>query len=269
MKILRFALILFLLLSSHRAASYPSSINAVPTAAIKPRGTIGFSSFFSTRVAPSYSPYNSEIGFEMGLVGDLEDAVSTGPRFGGIELGVDFLNADLLGTPNAYVKPLFNAKVLVLTEEKGSPSLAFGALDVAPFQSSRSLNFVYAVMSKTFLSSHRSYGRMTLGLGQAMNSYSVEKDPYATSYPVMTGTWPFGRGSKTALLVGYESPLLNRFGFALDYFGGVSEVGEAAVLGNYTFVKNIIGGLGVSSDNGSPVTGISVFGFLYAQTHLF
>ncbi|MFL5814959.1 MAG: hypothetical protein ACJ763_15395, partial [Bdellovibrionia bacterium] len=65
------------------------------------------------------------------------------------------------------------------------------------------------------------------------------------------------------------SPLLNRFGFALDYFGGVSEVGETALMGNYAFVKNVIGGIGVSSDNGSPVTGIAVFGFIYAQTHLF
>ncbi|MFL5814780.1 MAG: hypothetical protein ACJ763_14490, partial [Bdellovibrionia bacterium] len=197
MKILRVALFLLLFLSSHHAVSYPSSIIAVPTAAIKPMGTIGFTSFFSTRVAPSYSPYNSVAGLEMGLVGDPEDAVSTGPRFGGVELGLDFLNADLLGTPSAYVKPLLNAKVLALTESNWSPSLALGVMGVAPFQSHRSLNFVYAVMSKTFLSSQESYGRITLGLGQAMNSYTVERDPFASSYPVVVGTWPFGSGSKS------------------------------------------------------------------------
>lgn len=269
MKMLRVALILMILTFSQHAASYPSSVIAVPTAAIKPKGTIGFSSAFSTRVAPSYAPYNSELGLEIGVIGDPEDAPLTGLHFGGIEMGVDFLNADLLGTPNAYVKPLLNGKILAFTESKWSPSLAFGAMDVAPFQSSRSMNFVYAVTSKTLLFSDKSYGRVTLGLGQAINAYSVEKDSFASTYPVVIGSWPFGNGSKTALLAGYESPLFYRFSFNLDYFGGVSEVGETAVCGNFTFVKNVIGGIGVSGDNNSPLTGIAVFGYIYAQTHLF
>lgn len=269
MKILRAVIVLLALLDSQFAESYPSSIIAVPTAAIKPRGTIGFSSFFATRVTPGYAPYNSEFGFEMGVLGDPRDVAPEGPRFGGIELGLDFLNADLLGTPNAYVKPLLNAKVLAITESKWSPSLAFGTMNVAPFQPNRSLNYVYVVTSKTLLFSHENYGRITLGLGRAINSFTDEKDPFASTYPVVIGTWPFGRGSKTAMLAGYESPWFNRFSFALDYFGGVSEVGEAALSGNYMFVKNVIGGIGVSGDNGVPVTGMSFFGFIYAQTHLF
>ncbi len=269
MKITTIAILTAALLRSNSADAYPTSIIAAPSAAIQPRGTISITSYNSVLVAPSYAPYTSQIGFELSVFSNIRDTPPEQAAFGGIELGFDLLNADLLGTPNAFVKPLLNAKILALTESHTTPSIAFGVMDVAPFQLNRSLNLVYFVASKTLVSPKMNWGRFTLGLGRVANSFSTESDPYATSYPVFVGTWPFSKGSKMALLAGYETPLFGKVSFAFDYTGGASEIGETALMGAYSFMKNIVGGLGISSDNTTPTTGIVGFGFLSAQTHLF
>lgn len=219
------------------ARAYPSSVVFVPSGEAKRLGGVTVFGYTAGVARPRSAPGASWFGVEAGVLPRVPYSAEEGQNgdkdalsFGGLELGADLFDADLQGTPDAYVKPVFNAKVQPLTEHDWSPSFAIGILGIAPGRPSRALNLVYGSATKT-LGAPR-FGRFTLGLARVGNDFS--RDRFAAAHPAFRSSWPFATTSRLALLAGYESPAFGRFGLAVDHFGGVSEVSSTNLALNVT-----------------------------------
>ena len=207
------------ILASRAAEAYPTSVIFAPTGDTKAVGDVGVLFYTFMTFYPSVAGGQMWIGADAGVLPRIPLGES-GLTFGGLEVGFDAINSDLLGTENAFVKPVFNLKLQLLAETKWIPNVALGAMQVDPFNMSRSLNMVYGALTKTIEVNGTSYGRITLGLSGMANKYD-DALFYATA--------PFNKASQLALFGGYESPAFGPVAFAVDYIGGQSEVSSTNV----------------------------------------
>jgi hypothetical protein len=200
----RTLLVVAMLLVSSQAQAYPTSVVFTPTGESHALGGVGLLAYTSTNLSPRVSVGASWFGAEAGVLPQWQYGDS-GVSFGGLELGFDLI------TPyQGIVKPVFNAKLGLVTEGRFSPSVAVGIMEVSPTISSMDYVFVSATKKMGPV------GRLTLGFGDN-----------AGNRDVFAGSFPFNTGARQAIMAAYESPLvLDRLGFVADYFGGVSEVSD-------------------------------------------
>jgi hypothetical protein len=192
------------------ASAYPSAVVFAPSGEARSLGCAGTFLYTGVLYRPRVAPGGSWAGTNVGVAPAFGYAAS-GVGFGGLEIGVDAINPFVYPGETAFVKPVFNAKVQLLTENAWLPNTAVGAMEIAPTRHSQDVGYVS--MTKTLAYDEHSYGRVTLGLG-----LSVTRDPLvfrATSPLEGTGLFP---------IVGYESPSFGPVTFAIDHVGGVSEV---------------------------------------------
>ncbi len=213
------------------ALAYPTSIVFAPTGDVKGPGDVGALFYYAMYVKPAFGTGPTWLGVDVGVLPKIPYGKS-GLSFGGLEVGVDAFASDLAGTSGSFVKPIFNAKLQLVTESAWVPHIALGAMEVSPFRMERSMNLVYSSFTKTIMSSGTSYGRVTLGLGGALNHPG--SDPFKDTAPVFYATAPFSRDSKLVLLAGYESPAFGPFTLGLDHVGGYSEVSSTNLALNMT-----------------------------------
>jgi len=221
--------------------AYPSSVVFAPNGEVKALGEVGLFGYGSLALAPSAAPGVAWLGAQVGILPAFRYGRS-GVSFGGMEVGVDLFNADLLGTPNAYAKVLFNSKLQLVTESRWSPSASLGMMEVAPFRPERSMNFLYGALTKTLNIGGRSYGRLTVGIGWVANTFIG--DPFAATAPTFKGSWPFPASARLALLAGYETPAFGPVSFAVDHVGGVSEISSTNVVLNAALGKGLLWSVG-------------------------
>jgi hypothetical protein len=214
------------------ALAYPTSVVFAPTGDVKGPGDVGALFYYAAYVKPSFGTGPTWVGADIGLLPKMAYGDS-GLSFGGLEVGVDAIATDIAGTDGAFIKPVFNFKLQLLTESGWIPHFSIGAMEVSPFRIERSMNLVYGSFTKTLMSSSgTSYGRVTLGLGGALNNPAG--DPYKDVAPVFYATAPFSGGSRLLMLAGYESPAFGPFSIGLDHVGGYSEVSSTNLALNMT-----------------------------------
>jgi hypothetical protein len=242
------------------ALAYPTAVVFAPTGDAKAAGDVGALLYYSQSFKPGFGQGPTWLGVNVGLIPRIPYGKS-GLSFGGLEIGVDGFASDLYGTPGAFVKPLLNAKLQLITEAKWIPNVAIGIMGFYPFRIERSMSFAYGSVTKTIEISGRSYGRFTLGLGGVLNQPG--NDPYRTSYPVFYATAPFARDSKLALIAGYESPALGPLSIAIDHIGGYSEISSTNVALNLTPIEG--GTLAIGGFFGSDPNAFygGMFAYLY------
>jgi hypothetical protein len=217
-----------LLLGSSNALAYPTAVIFAPNGDAKALGDVSAFVYTSSLKIPKLplTAGTTWVGMEIGVLPSFEYG-SSGLSFGGLEVGADLLSQDLAGTADAYIKPLFSAKLSLLAESEVLPSVGVGIMDVAPGKWERSLSFAFGSMSKTLQFGDMSLGRLTLGLGGSLGDF--DDDPYKDTLSNFYGTAPFSKGARAALLGGYESPMFGPFYFAVDHIGGYSEVSSTNV----------------------------------------
>jgi len=249
-----------LALGEGSAFAYPTAVVFAPTGDVKGPGDAAALAYYGWYFKPSLGPGPTWIGLDVGLIPKIPYGKS-GFSFGGLEIGVDALSPDLQGTPSAFIKPIFNAKLQVLTESTYIPNIAIGAMQIDPFRMERSMNLVYGSLTKTLEFGGTNYGRLTLGLGGAL--LNPGNDPYKDSYPVFYATAPFPRESKLMLIGGYESPTFGPFNIGIDHIGGYSEVSSTNVVLN--FMPFTGGTLGIGGFFGSDPKAFygGMFAYLY------
>lgn len=240
-------------LCASTASAYPTSVVFAPTGDSKAGGDVGMFAYSSINLHPTVLPGATFLGFNMGVLPKLKLGDS-GLSVGGLEVGVDLINADLLGTPDAYVKPVFNAKLQVLNEYKWVPNIAVGVMQIAPFHTERSLNVVYGSLTKTIQVGETYYGRITLGMYGSARPY----DP-----SVFYATKPFSADSQLALLGGYESPAFGPFYFAVDYIGGVSELSSTNICLNLSPIDGATWAVGAYFGNDYDYFFAGAFTYLF------
>lgn len=249
-----------LALSSTSAFAYPTSVIFAPTGDVKGPGDTGAFLYYGMFVHPVLGAGPTWLGAEVGLVPKIPYGKS-GLSFGGLEIGIDAFSADLAGTPAAFIKPIFNAKLQLVTESRWVPNVAVGAMQIYPFRMQRSMNLVYGSLTKTLEFSKVNWGRLSLGLGGALNEPG--DDPYKDTVPVFYATAPFPRASKLLLIGGYESPAFGPFNVAIDHVGGYSEISSTNFVLNFTPITGGTLGIGgfVGSDPKAFYAGM--FAYLY------
>jgi hypothetical protein len=176
------------------------------------------------------APAVSWVGANVGVAPAIAYGAS-GVGFGGLEIGVDAMNPFAYPGEAPIVKPVFNAKMQVLTQSAWLPSAAIGAMEIAPTRHSQDVGYVST--TKTLGTDARNYGRLTLGLG---TSLSGDRD-------VFRATPPF-EGTPLFPIAGYESPALGPVSFAIDHIGGVSEVSSTNVAVNLTPIQGVTWSVG-------------------------
>ncbi len=191
----------------------------------------------------------------------------SGLSFGGLEVGVDAFSADLYGTPGAFIKPIFNAKLQLLTEGKYTPNIAFGAMQLDPFHLNRSMNTIYGSTTKALKFMGKSYGRLTLGLGASL--VNPGQDPYKATHPVFYATAPFARESPLLLIAGYESPALGPFGLGIDHIGGYSEISATNVAVNLTPIDGATMGVGGFFGSDPSAFYAGMFAYIFVNFNIF
>ncbi|HRI66966.1 MAG TPA: hypothetical protein PK156_22120 [Polyangium sp.] len=246
--------------------AYPTAVVFAPTGDVKGPGDTGAFLYQAMYFKPVVGAGPAWLGMDVGVLPRVPYGDS-GLSFGGLEIGIDAFAADLYGTPSAFVKPIFNAKLQVLTEGKWIPNLALGAMQIDPFRMNRSMNMVYGSMTKTLEFSGTNYGRLTLGFGGAL--VNPGDDVYRDTYPVFYATAPFPKDSKLLLIAGYESPAFGPFNIAVDHIGGYSEVSSTNVVANFTPVNGATLGLGgfFGSDPNAFYAGM--FAYIFVSFNVF
>jgi hypothetical protein len=228
-----------LLFTASVAHAYPTAIVFAPTGDSKKLGDAQVFVYSAFNYDPSSSSAGSWLGGNFGIAPAFKYGDS-GTGFGGAEVGIDVVNPSSFSGAS-YVKSILNVKAQLLTESGLIPHLSIGAMDLDPFQSGRGLNLLYLTLTKTI----GAYGRLTLGLGDALTSNRA----------LFNGTGLFN-GRSGALLAGYESPSFGPFSFAADYFGGTSELSSTNVEAIYSPLPNTSWGIGgfFSNDRSNPAT---------------
>ena len=232
-----------LLLSSQMVLAYPTPVVFAPTADAAGLGDVSIFVYTSVSLRPSVGAGATWFGIQFGVLPRIPYGRSK-VAFGGLELGIDGISVDLAGTPAAFIKPILNAKLQLVTETKWSPAFAVGAMNIAPSRPERSLNLVYGSLTKSFATPKRDFGRVTLGLGVVTADVPHPDDPYGTTFPLFYATPPFPRRSRLLLLLGYESPVWRRISFGVDHLGGVSELSSTNVAFHVTPIEGVIWSVG-------------------------
>lgn len=204
------------------ASAFPSSVVFAPTGEAKDLGTVSHFGYAAMSLKPQVRPGVSWVGNQVGLLPRIKYGGS-GLTFGGVEVGVDAFNADYLGQPNAYVKPLVNGKLQLLMETGWVPAFAVGYIG-APFRMERSQNLFYGSVTKSLSVGGAKLGRLTLGFGHCENDDRT----------VFYATAPFAKAASFLLLGGYESPSLGPLSIAIDQIGGVGEINSTNAAINLT-----------------------------------
>lgn len=245
-----------ILLAPAAALAFPSVVQLAPTGTALGFGETSVLVSTGMLMHPEKAAGPSFAGFEIGTVPHFEFA-KDGPAFGGLEIGMDLYASDLAGTPDAFVKPVINVKLALVEEYKALPALALGAMEIAPFQSDRSLNFVYFSASKSASSGETELGRFTFGLAASL---------LAGEYPdLYYATFPFPEKADLALLAGYESPTFGPFYFAVDHVGGASEIGGTNVALGLFPVEGVTWNVGASLGNDPDAFFVIAYTSLFVQ----
>src|SRR4051794_9755842 len=79
------------------ASAYPTALIFAPTGDAKAAGDVGMLSYTSLNFAPSFSAGSSWFGADVGVLPRIPLG-SSGLSFGGLEIGFDWINTDLIGT---------------------------------------------------------------------------------------------------------------------------------------------------------------------------
>src|SRR5262245_54589530 len=119
-----------LIATTTAASAYPTSVVFAPTGDTKGPGDISTMLYVGMDLTPTDAAAPSWVGANVGVMPRIPYGDS-GLSFGGLELGVDALVSDLDGTPDAYVKAMFNAKLQLVTEAGWVPNVAIGAMGFA------------------------------------------------------------------------------------------------------------------------------------------
>jgi hypothetical protein len=239
---LPFALLSLLALCiSREAAAYPSSIVFAPTGEAKAFGDVAPLMYGAMSFTPTVGHSSTWLCLEAGVLPRFEYG-SSGVSFGGLELGVNAIMSDLAGTPDAFIKPVFDLKLHLIAETGYVPHLAVGIMEVDPFHWNRSMNLTYVAVTKTIEVSGRNLGRLTLGFGGALGDF--DDDPYRDTLPAFYATAPFPKTSRAVLIGGYESPTFGPFSLGIDHLGGASEVSSTNVALNFLPIEGTVIGLG-------------------------
>jgi hypothetical protein len=220
---------------SSDATAYPSSVVFAPSGEAKGLGTVGTFLFTALLYRPKVAPGVTWVGTNVGVAPAFAYG-SSGVGFGGLEIGVDAINAFVYPGEAAYVKPVFNTKLQLLTENGWFPNVALGAMEIAPWGHSESVG--YASMTRTLRSGERSCGRLTIGLGAS----------FTGDTNVFRPTPPFD-GTRLFPLAGYETPALGPMSLAIDHVGGVSEVSSTNVALNLTPAEGVTWAFGAFFGN--------------------
>lgn len=218
------------------AHAYPSSVIFVPTGETRDLGNVEAFAYTAVTFAPKTESDASWFGTQVGLLPRIR--VAKGVAMGGLEIGVDALNADLYGTSEQFMKPLANAKLGLVSETRFTPALAVGAM-VAPFHASRSQNFVYGVATKKFTFGDLDFGTVTAGVGGYLT-----RDP-----ELYAATFPFQAGARVGLLAGYVSPSLGPLSLSVDHLGGTGEVNSTNAAINFKPTESLSLSLGAFAAN--------------------
>lgn len=229
---------------SSEALAYPTSVVFSPSGETKTLGNIGLLGYTSTNLGPTLSPGSSWFGFQVGVLPAIPYG-NSGVSFGGLEIGGDVI------TPyGPVVKPVFNAKLGLLTEGAWSPSVSVGLMEVTP--ALPSMTFTYMSSTKRLkFGSGPNLGRLTLGFGAGLGARSQ-----------VNGTFPFP-DSRALLMAAYESPMAwNRVGLMIDHLGGVSEISSTYIGPTVTLTDevSVAAGAFLSNDRDTPYDG--VFGMI-------
>jgi len=247
------------LLAAPEVHAYPTSVIFAPNGEVKRLGEVGLFAYTALQAAPRAIPGSTWFGFDVGLVPRIPFR-ENGVSFGGLEMGIDIFNADLSGTASAFVKPLLNLKLQLLTEYRWVPSVGVGVMGIAFTRPARSMDLVYGAATKTLQIKERSYGRFTLGLGWVG---SHNPDPDGASSPVFRDTWPFHSSSRLMLLAGYETPRWGAFSFAVDYVGGQSEISSTNIAANFVPLEGTTLSIGGYFGNDWDVFTAGAFTYVY------
>jgi hypothetical protein len=221
--------------ASSSALAYPSAVVFAPSGEARGLGVVGAFLYTGLLYDPRVAPGVTRVGTEVGLAPAIRYG-SSGVGFGGLEIGVDAINAFAYPGEAPYVKPVFDAKLQLVTESAWLPNVAVGAMELAPARHSQDVGYVS--ITKTLGTAGRSYGRVTLGLG-----VSFTRDPN-----VFRPTPPF-EGTSLFPLAGYESPPFGPFGLAIDHVGGTSEVSSTNVALNFAPMEGVTWAVGASFGN--------------------
>jgi hypothetical protein len=221
--------------ASSNATAYPSAVVFAPSGDAKGLGTVGTFLYTALLYRPRTAPGVTWVGTNVGVAPAFAYG-SSGVGFGGFEIGVDAINAFVYPGEFAYVKPVFNAKLQLVTENDWFPNVAVGAMEIAPTRHSQDVG--YLSMTKTLKSAERSYGRVTLGLGVSFTGDTNLFRP----------TPPFD-GTRLFPIAGYESPALGPLSLAVDHVGGVSEVSGTNVALNLTPTDGVTWSVGAFFGN--------------------
>jgi len=243
------------------ADAYPTSIIFAPTGDAKGGGDVGtlfYSSIYLKQLGgvSGVAPGASWFGADFGVMPKIPLG-SSGVSFGGLEVGFD---AILFGDSDVPLKPVFNAKLQLLTETKYSPHVAFGLMEFDPFKLSRSMNMIYGALTKTIEINGTSFGRVTLGFSGMANKFFNTTDKTKNAF---YATGPFKESAQLAILGGYESPAFGPVSFALDYIGGVSEVSSANAVFSLTPIDGATWSVGASFGNDYERNNFFVAGITY------
>jgi hypothetical protein len=212
------------------ASAYPSAVVFAPSGEARTLGCVGTFLYTGLFYRPQVAPGASWVGTDVGLAPGIAYG-GTGVGFGGLEIGVDAINPFVYPGETPYVKPVFNAKAQLLTENAWLPNVAVGAMEIAPTRHSQ--NVGYVSMTKTLGTVERSYGRVTLGLASSFTDDSN----------VFRATPPF-EGTRLFPIAGYASPSFGPLSFAIDHVGGVSEVSSTNVAVNLTPLEGVTWSVG-------------------------
>jgi hypothetical protein len=212
------------------ANAYPSAVVFAPSGEVRGLGCVGTFLFTGLLYRPQVAPGVSWAGTNVGVAPAIGYG-SSGVGFGGLEIGIDAMNPFVYPGEPPYVKPVFNAKLQLVTESAWTPSTAIGAMEIAPTRHSEDVGYVST--TKTLGTDERNYGRVTLGLGT-----SLSRDPN-----VFRATPPF-EGTALFPIAGYASPALGPISFAIDHIGGVSEVSSTNVALNLTPLQGVTWSIG-------------------------
>jgi hypothetical protein len=197
------------------AQAYPSSVIFAPTGETRDLANVEVFGYTALSLAPEVSSGASWFGIQGGIFPGFKVGRVAGEdvRVGGMEVGVDAINADLYGTDEQYLKPLANAKLGIVSATKYTPALAIGGM-IAPFQRARSQNLMYTAATKEIEIGGHSFGTLTAGFGLFWNK----------STEIYSGTAPFRKRDRAGLMGGYTSPSLGPFSVSVDYIGGTGEM---------------------------------------------
>lgn len=221
--------------------AYPSSIIFAPTSASLELGQVSLYAYVPVAIRPRFGTSATWIGLDAGVVPEF--SWSRELRFGGLELGIDLIHGANHRDGSTYVKPIFNAKLSILSDSTYLPGIGFGIMSFAPAQLSESVNYTYLSATKSLRLFSRDAGSVTLGLGYAISASSF----------AFRGSPPL-RDTRLGPLFGYSTPAWNGLSLSFDSLGGVSEMSSTNAAISYSINEQTYVMLGAffSNDRGLP-----------------